>query len=58
MLRAQADESLALVAHGGGKTSLADFDAVTRHLGSFGQSASLLGEAAAIAQRSGSAAAV
>ena len=48
----------ALVAHGDGETSPADFDAVTRHLGSSGRSASLLGEAAAIAERRGSAAVV
>jgi hypothetical protein len=53
-LRAQGDEGLALVARGGGEASLRDFDAVTRRLGSPGEPASLLGEAAAIAQRSGS----
>jgi hypothetical protein len=57
-LRAQGDEGLALVARGGGEASLRDFDAVTRRLGSPGEPASLLGEAAAIAQRSGSTAAI
>jgi hypothetical protein len=57
-LRAQGDEGLALVARGGGEASLRDFDAVTRRLGSSGESASLLGEAAAIARRSGSAAVI
>jgi hypothetical protein len=53
-LRAQGDEGLALVARGGGVQNLADFEAVTRRLGSSGEPASLLGEAAVIAQRSGS----
>jgi len=57
-LRAQGDEGLALVARGGGEVSLRDFDAVTRRLGSPGEPASLLGEAAAIERRSGSAAAI
>jgi hypothetical protein len=57
-LRAQGDEGLALVARGGGEASLTDFDLVTRRLGSFGEPASLLGEAAAIARRSGSAATI
>jgi hypothetical protein len=57
-LRAQGDEGLALVARGGGEASLRDFDAVTRRLGSSGEPASLLGEAAAIARRSGSAAVI
>jgi hypothetical protein len=57
-LRAQGDEGLALVARGGGEASLADFDAVMRRLGSSGEPASLLGEARAIARRSGSAAAI
>lgn len=57
-LRAQGDEGLALVARGGGEASLRDFDAVTRRLGSSGEPASLLGEAATIARRSGSAAAI
>jgi len=57
-LRAQGDEGLALVARGGGEASLMDFEAVTRRLGSSGEPASLLGEAAEIARRSGSAAAI
>ncbi len=57
-LRAQGDEGLALVARGGGEASLADFDVVMRRLGSSGEPASLLGEAAVIARRSGSAAAI
>jgi hypothetical protein len=57
-LRAQGDEGLALVARGGGETSLKDFDVVTRRLGSSGEPASLLGEAAAIARRGGSAATI
>jgi hypothetical protein len=57
-LRAQGDEGLALVARGGGEASLTDFDAVTRRLGSSGKPASLLGEAAVIARRSGSAAVI
>jgi hypothetical protein len=56
-LRAQGDDGLALVARGGGEASLADFEAVARRLGSFGQPSSLLGQAAAIARRSGSVAA-
>jgi hypothetical protein len=57
-LRAQGDEGLALVARGGGEASLTDLDAVTRRLGSSGEPASLLGEAAAIARLGGSAAAI
>jgi hypothetical protein len=55
-LRAQGDEGLALVARGGGEASLTDFDVATRRLGFSGEPTSLLGEAAAIARRSGSAA--
>jgi hypothetical protein len=58
MLRAQADEGLALVARGGGESSLDDFNAVASHLGSARAPTSLLGQAAAIAKRSGSASAV
>jgi hypothetical protein len=57
-LRAQGDEGLALVARGGGEASLEDFDVVTRRLGSSGEPASLLGEAAAIARRGGSVATI
>ncbi len=57
-LRAQGDEGLALVARGGGEASLTDLDAVTRRLGSSSEPTSLLGEAAAIARRGGSAAAI
>jgi hypothetical protein len=57
-LRAQGDDGLALVARGGDEASLTDFDAVTRRLGSSGEPTSLLGEAAAIARRSDSAAAI
>jgi hypothetical protein len=57
-LRAQGDEGLALVARGGGEASLTDFDAVTRRLGSSGEPASLLGEAGAIARRSGTTTAI
>ncbi|MFI5008829.1 MAG: hypothetical protein ACHQDY_00975 [Solirubrobacterales bacterium] len=57
-LRAQGDEGLALVARGGGEASLTDFGAATRRMGSSGEPQSLLGEAAAIARRSGSAAAI
>jgi hypothetical protein len=57
-LRAQGDDGLALVARGGGEANLMDFDAVIRRLGSSGEPASLLAEAAAIARRSGSAATI
>jgi hypothetical protein len=57
-LRAQGDESLALVARGGGAQNLADFDAVTGRLGTAHEAGGLLGEAAAIARRSGSSAAI
>lgn len=57
-LRAQGDDGLALVARGGGEASLTDFDAVTRRLGSSGESASLLGVAGAIARRGGSVTAI
>jgi hypothetical protein len=52
-LRAQSDESLALIARGGGQSNLDDFDAVTRAL-TRGGSTGLLGEAALLARRTGS----
>jgi len=55
-LRAQGDESLALVARGGGVQNLADFEAVTGRLGAVSGTGGLLGEAATISRRSGSAA--
>jgi uncharacterized protein with PQ loop repeat len=57
-LRAQGDESLALVARGGGEQNLADFNAVTGRLGAANGTGGLLGEAARIARRSGSSAAI
>lgn len=57
-LRAQADESLALVARGGGDQNLADFDAVTKRLGGTNGDAGLLEEAAVIGRRGGSSAAI
>jgi hypothetical protein len=57
-LRAQGDESLALVARGGGVQNLADFEAVTGRLGAVSGTSGLLGEAATIARRSGSAAVI
>jgi hypothetical protein len=57
-LRAQGDESLALVARGGGEQNLADFKAVTGRLGAANGTGGLLGEAARIARRSGSSAAI
>jgi hypothetical protein len=57
-LRAQGDEGLALVARGGDEADLADFDAAAGRLGSTATPRSLLGEAAAIALRSGTLAAV
>jgi hypothetical protein len=57
-LRAQGDESLALVARGGGAQNLADFKAVTGRLGAVSGTGGLLGEAATIARRSGSSAAI
>ena len=57
-LRAQDDESLALVARGSGELDLADFDTVLRRLGGGDGRGGLLGEAAEIASRSGSGAAI
>jgi hypothetical protein len=57
-LRAQGDEGLALVARGGGEAFLSDFDVVARRMGSAGEPHSVLGEAAAIARRSGQAPAI
>lgn len=51
-LRAQADEGLALVARGGGGQNLAEFDLIMRRLRPDG---GLLGEAARLAERAGSA---
>jgi hypothetical protein len=57
-LRAQDDESLALVARGGGQQNLADFNTVTSRLTGANGRAGLLEEAARIARRSGSGAAI
>jgi hypothetical protein len=54
-LRAQSDESLALIARGGGKANLDDFHAVVGALGGVhGTRSGLLGEAATLASRTGS----
>jgi hypothetical protein len=58
VLRSQDDESLALVARGSGEQDLADFNTVIRRLGGTDGRGGLLGEAAAIASRSGSSAAI
>jgi len=57
-LRAQGDESLALVARGGGELDLVDFKTVTQRLGGTNGTGGLMGEAARIARRSGSGAAI
>jgi hypothetical protein len=56
MSNAQGDESLALAARGGGggDQNLADFDAVATRLDGTGGCGGLLGEAATMAQRTGS----
>ena len=53
-LRAQADESLSLVARGGGQEHLADFDAVMEALLGDQAGEGLTREAAAVARRTGS----
>jgi hypothetical protein len=57
-LRAQGDESLALVARGGAQQNLADFNTMTERLGAANGTGGLMGEAARIARRSGSSAAI
>jgi hypothetical protein len=57
-LRAQDDESLALVARGGGQQNLSDFNAVISRLTGPAIGAGLLPEATAIAERSSSGAAI
>ncbi len=57
-LRAQGDESLALVARGGGEQDLVDFNTMTERLGAANGTGGLMGEAARIARRSGSSAAI
>ena len=54
LLRAQSDESLALVARGGGDEYTADFDAVMKALGRANGSSGLLADAAKLARRTGS----
>jgi len=56
-LRAEGDESLALVAHGGGDQFVADFAAATHALGPADGTQRLLGEASMLASRTHSAAA-
>src|SRR5262249_10628555 len=51
LLRAESDESLALVARGGGDVYAADYAAVTRALGPPNGSRGLLADAAALAAR-------
>lgn len=54
LLRAESDESLALIARGTGDAYLSDFETAAKRMGGNDGQGGLFGEASAVAQRSGS----